>query len=134
METTNGIKVYVSRCGTEWHQLNGYAGGLQLGMSSSMSETDTDPDGVSRGVKGNSAGPSSQLSFREIAGDAGQEIALLLGSHDHDGAGFVRTVRPSGVTTTAEGLFLSAMPNPYDPGVYIGYTVAFTQTEKESVT
>lgn len=132
MHTASGSLVYVCEDGGPWAELKGYAGGLNIGMSVSLAEKGTDDDGIARYVKGNSSGSVSQLSFRIIDDDPGQELVIKLCEHDHHGVGSIKLVRPQGGSVIASGLFHGAMNNPFDPDVYQGYLATFTQIEPET--
>lgn len=131
MLSTCETQVYIADQSGAWILLDGYVGGLSLGITSSAVQLDGDVDGIPKFIKGNSAGTTSAIAIRTIAGDEGQNLILRLCSHDDDGLGFVKIVKPQGGAFTANGIFLSAVGNVWDGQAYQGYTVTFTQIDPE---
>ena len=124
-----GTLVYVSRDGYSFVQLNGYSGGLQFGMSDSLSDLNEDDDGIIRRIKTTAQGIESAISVRRIVGDDGQDLVRQLCPIDDEGHGFMRAVYPDGRTLTAFGLFHSRNENPVEGGQAQGFTFSFAQQE-----
>lgn len=132
MHTTNLIKVYISDRIGSWVLLNGYAGGLNLGVTVETVQREGDSDGMTRFFKGNRAGAQSQIAVYTIEGDPGQELARFLAGDDSDGFGSIKIELPQGGSIAAEGLFHGVTRNPFDPDNYQGFLFNFTQNEPES--
>ena len=124
-----GTLVYVSIDGYSFVQLNGYSGGLQFGMSDSLSDLNEDDDGIIRRIKTTAQGIESAISVRRIVGDDGQDLVRQLCPIDDEGHGFMRAVYPDGRTLIAFGLFHSRNENPVEGGQAQGFTFSFAQQE-----
>lgn len=131
MISTIGTSIYISERGGDWVKLEGYAGGLSLGISTNALPLDGYSDGLPRFTKGNSNGMSSAIAFRNVDGDPGQELLRYMSGLNHDGIGSVKIVKPQGGTIIAEGIFLGSVGNAWDGVSYQGHTVTFNQVEPE---
>ncbi|RDC59788.1 hypothetical protein HME9302_00983 [Alteripontixanthobacter maritimus] len=123
--------------GLAWTKVEGVQTLPQLGVSHSNIDVSDLETGFAKGIKGEGSGNDSTASFRNVEGDAGQELVRTLANAGGDeGVASIRIVKGSGPDQApatgdpveyAHGYLHSFIRNQGDSTTYEGFSVNFKQ-------
>jgi len=129
-----------------WTEVKGLIQGPQFGVNDNVIDVPDLSSGFGSGVKGMGMGQASEMTFRDVSGDAGQ-AALLAAANTPNGIVAVKLGRARGaldadrvpaldagdVVEYAQGFCYSPMANQPTGDSYEGFSVSFRQN-KQNVT